>query len=53
MNNYDKDSLYELSYAFMRRFAFVELDIPNEEDFNHLIDMWNDELLSKFTPRVN
>ena len=45
MNNYDKDSLYELSYAFMRRFAFVELDIPNEEDFNNLIDMWNDELL--------
>ena len=44
MNNYDKDSLYELSYAFMRRFAFVEVDIPNDEDFAGLIDIWNNEL---------
>lgn len=28
MNSYDKTSLYELSYAFMRRFAFVHIDAP-------------------------
>lgn len=47
MNNYDKDSLYELSYAFMRRFAFIEVDIPNDEEYKSLIDKWNDELLVK------
>jgi MoxR-like ATPase len=34
MNSYDKTSLYELSYAFMRRFAFVHVgapDIPEAE----------------------
>lgn len=28
MNTYDKTSLYELSYAFMRRFAFIYVGIP-------------------------
>ena len=28
MNSYDKTSLYEMSYAFMRRFAFVHVDAP-------------------------
>jgi len=28
MNTYDKSSLYEMSYAFMRRFAFIMIDIP-------------------------
>jgi MoxR-like ATPase len=35
MNSYDKTSLYEMSYAFMRRFAFVHVDapkIPNDEE---------------------
>jgi 5-methylcytosine-specific restriction protein B len=35
MNSYDKTSLYELSYAFMRRFAFVHVaapDIPEDTD---------------------
>lgn len=31
MNTYDKTSLYEMSYAFMRRFAFIPVDIPPEE----------------------
>lgn len=30
MNTYDKASLYEMSYAFMRRFAFIPVDIPNK-----------------------
>ena len=28
MNSYDKTALYEMSYAFMRRFAFVHVDVP-------------------------
>ncbi|MGE5403328.1 MAG: AAA family ATPase [Candidatus Saccharibacteria bacterium] len=37
MNTYDKNSLYTLSYAFMRRFAFLELPIPGEEDIKHIL----------------
>lgn len=29
MNSYDKTSLYELSYAFMRRFAFIHVPAPS------------------------
>lgn len=29
MNSYDKTTLYEMSYAFMRRLAFVEVGIPD------------------------
>lgn len=35
MNTYDKTSLYEMSYAFMRRFAFIGVEvpeIPSDED---------------------
>lgn len=28
MNSYDKTALYEMSYAFMRRFTFVHVDAP-------------------------
>ncbi|WP_311174158.1 AAA family ATPase [Halobellus ordinarius] len=28
MNTYDKTSLYEMSYAFMRRFAFIRIPAP-------------------------
>ncbi|EGQ42989.1 MAG: ATPase associated with various cellular activities AAA_5 [Candidatus Nanosalina sp. J07AB43] len=31
MNSYDKTSLYEMSYAFMRRFAFIRVDAPDED----------------------
>jgi len=31
MNTYDKASLYEMSYAFMRRFAFIDVSVPTEE----------------------
>lgn len=44
MNIYDKDSLFEMSYAFMRRFAFIKLDLPNDSDFEDLIDIWADQL---------
>lgn len=31
MNTYDKASLYEMSYAFMRRFNFIHVGIPDLE----------------------
>ena len=38
MNTFDKASLFQLSYAFMRRFAFVEIPIPQRDDFAKLLD---------------
>ena len=38
MNTIDKDTLYDLSYAFMRRFMFVDIDVP----------YYNDELKEKW-----
>ena len=32
MNTFDKTSLYEMSYAFMRRFAFIPVTIPKNID---------------------
>lgn len=32
MNDYDKSLLNELSYGLLRRFAFVEIDIPNDKE---------------------
>ncbi|WP_323174107.1 AAA family ATPase [Natrialba sp. PRR66] len=32
MNAYDKTSLYEMSYAFMRRFAFIRVPAPDLEN---------------------
>ena len=34
MNTYDKSSLYEMSYAFMRRFAFIMVDVPISQSIN-------------------
>jgi 5-methylcytosine-specific restriction protein B len=33
MNTFDKASLFQLSYAFMRRFAFIEVPIPEVGQF--------------------
>lgn len=38
MNTFDKSSLYQMSYAFMRRFAFIEVDPPSPEEMNLLLD---------------
>ncbi|WP_435143750.1 MrcB family domain-containing protein [Halobaculum sp. P14] len=32
MNTYDKTSLYQMSYAFMRRFAFIPVSVPSVDD---------------------
>jgi MoxR-like ATPase len=44
MNTYDKTSLYEMSYAFMRRFSFIRIEAPeipeNEKERNQLMDKY-------------
>jgi len=37
MNTWDKTSLFRLSYAFMRRFAFIEVAVPPEDPYEELI----------------
>jgi hypothetical protein len=37
MNTFDKSSLFQLSFAFMRRFAFVEVSLPTDEGFRNLL----------------
>ena len=32
MNTYDKSSLYEMSYAFMRRYNFIHIGVPELKD---------------------
>ena len=39
MNTYDKASLYELSYAFMRRFAFVHVPAPQIDTDAHAAEL--------------
>ena len=44
MNTFDKTSLYEMSYAFMRRFAFIPVVIPdkiNDDLLKEYLDCWN------------
>jgi MoxR-like ATPase len=44
MNTYDKTSLYEMSYAFMRRFSFVRVEAPeipeDKDERNKLMDSY-------------
>jgi MoxR-like ATPase/PAS domain-containing protein len=46
MNTLDKSSLYEMSYAFMRRFAFIMIDSPDVVDaeaISQYVDAWGFE----------
>jgi len=38
LNTYDKASLYQMSYAFMRRFAFINIGVPSD---NFIDDNWD------------
>ncbi len=40
MNVYDKASLFEMSYAFMRRFAFVDVSIPDDGTFGSILEQF-------------
>lgn len=49
MNTYDKTSLYQMSYAFMRRFAFVPVSTPTQIDdslIQEYSEEWFDELVT-------
>lgn len=37
MNSFDKANLFQLSYAFMRRFAFVHVPVPEESEYAALL----------------
>lgn len=49
MNTVDKDTLYDLSFAFMRRFMFIDIDVPNyDEKFKEeWINRYFKEILEK------
>ena len=38
MNSFDKNSLFAFSYAFMRRFAFIEISIPDLSFYSNIIN---------------
>ena len=40
MNVFDKTLLFEMSYALMRRFAFIEVPSPSDGKFAKLIERW-------------
>lgn len=45
MNVFDKDYLFEMSYAFMRRFTFIYIDLPETKDFHYLIfNKWGEDI---------
>ena len=46
MNTFDKSSLYQLSYAFMRRFAFINTPVPEAHDYQLIIDNCSQEIWS-------
>lgn len=52
MNIADKDSLFDLSYAFMRRFMFIDVDIPQKEEYVRLISDWTKGLNEYYTENL-
>lgn len=40
MNVYDKSFLYNMSFAFMRRFAFIDVDLPPAPTYRNLLAGW-------------
>ncbi|MFX0196313.1 MAG: AAA family ATPase [Candidatus Hodarchaeota archaeon] len=56
MNTYDKASLYEMSYAFMRRFAFVPVDVPSQissDLVKKYLDIWGLEVNEKICSELS
>lgn len=44
MNIYDRASLYAMSLALMRRFAFIEVSVPAPALYDSLIDGWGSKV---------
>lgn len=53
MNVYDKDYLFEMSYAFMRRFTFIYIELPDDENFKQLINTWGDGLSEDYLMKIH
>jgi MoxR-like ATPase len=49
MNVFDKNLLFEMSYALMRRFAFIEVGTPDEESYLKLLN-GPGEVVSRLLP---
>lgn len=49
MNVFDKSLLFEMSFALMRRFAFIEVPAPPEEAYQSLIE-GDGEIVSRLLP---
>jgi MoxR-like ATPase len=49
MNVFDKNLLFDMSYALMRRFAFIEVGTPPESDYEKLLQ-GPGEIVSKLLP---
>ena len=52
MNVDDKDSLFDLSYAFMRRFMFIEVDLPLDGEYIKIIESWAINLDEYFVKKL-
>lgn len=54
LNTYDKASLYQMSYAFMRRFAFIYINVPStdfiEKNWTKYLEYWGIEYSENLTP---
>lgn len=52
MNVDDKDSLFDLSYAFMRRFMFIEVDLPSKDKYKEIISNWANDLDEEYLRKL-
>ncbi len=50
MNVYDKSSLFQMSLAFMRRFAFIDVELPDDPTYTTLIERWWNEFVTRPNP---
>jgi MoxR-like ATPase len=52
MNMFDKNLLFEMSFALMRRFAFIEVPSPDEDNFRALLAGPGEEVTALLTLRA-
>src|SRR5688572_5137671 len=50
MNVFDKNLLFDMSYALMRRFAFVEVSSPNDEIYEQLLRRPGGDVVTQLLP---
>ncbi len=50
MNVFDKNLLFDMSYALMRRFAFIEVGTPSEPAYETLLQRPGGDIVAKLLP---